>query len=127
MGLPVDLYSNARYRACANGGVTERYDRFVVVNIPGPFEPADDAPALLLVPGNLRGYAKLVAAVSVNGGWFEKRPEGMIGPMMGGNYAGTSDSRFREAVEKITGRGSEGLVPVHDRYETPADYDRLSR
>jgi hypothetical protein len=36
--------------------------------------------------------------------------------MMGGNYGGTSDSRFNEAVQHITGF-RPGVVPIHDRYE----------
>jgi hypothetical protein len=43
-----------------------------------------------------------------------------IGPMMGGNYIASSDSRFTKAI------GFYGAVPVHDRYETPAEYASLS-
>jgi hypothetical protein len=38
--------------------------------------------------------------------------------MFGGNYAGTSDSRFKDAVENLIGTRFYGAIPVHDRYET---------
>jgi len=37
--------------------------------------------------------------------------------MFGGNYAATSDSRFGEAIEKLTGQDFYGAVPIHDRKE----------
>lgn len=37
--------------------------------------------------------------------------------MFGGNFAYTSDSRFSEAVEALTGHHLIGAVPIHDRYE----------
>jgi hypothetical protein len=46
--------------------------------------------------------------------------EKRIGPMMGGNFIYTSDSRFSKL--------NNGLpIPIHDRYETQRDYDILSR
>jgi hypothetical protein len=49
---------------------------------------------------------------------FDKdRGEG-VGPMAGGNYVGTSDSRFRGVAS--------GLLPVHDRWETQEQYNLLS-
>lgn len=47
------------------------------------------------------------------------RPEGQAGPMAGGNYAGSSDSRFRDV--------SPYPLPIHDRWETWEQYDMLSR
>jgi hypothetical protein len=40
--------------------------------------------------------------------------------MMGGNYAGSSDSRWTELTK------GHDLVAVHDRNETQAQYDYLS-
>lgn len=47
------------------------------------------------------------------------RPEGVAGPMMGGNYITTSDSRFRDVARYP--------LPVHDRFETWEQYDALTR
>jgi hypothetical protein len=41
--------------------------------------------------------------------------------MFGGNYAGTSDSRFSEACEALIGF-NPGVVRVFDRYETAEQY-----
>jgi hypothetical protein len=41
--------------------------------------------------------------------------------MFGGNYAGTSDSRFAEACEALIGF-NPGAVRVFDRYETAEQY-----
>ena len=43
-----------------------------------------------------------------------------IGPMFGGNYVVTSDSRFSETFGRRP-------IPVHDRFETPEHYAELSR
>jgi len=45
--------------------------------------------------------------------------DGCVGPMAGGNYVGSSDSRFCDV--------SPYPIPVHDRFETQAQYDMLSR
>jgi hypothetical protein len=47
--------------------------------------------------------------------------------MFGGNYAETSDGRFTEALRELTGAKFYGAVPIFDRYETPAEYEALSR
>lgn len=44
-------------------------------------------------------------------------PPGMYGPMFGGNFLWTSDSRFPTAAP----------LPIHDRFETPEQYEQLSR
>jgi hypothetical protein len=49
-----------------------------------------------------------------------ERPEGMLGPMAGGTFIDTSDSRFSAAV------GFYGAVSLHDRWESQAQYDALS-
>ena len=46
-------------------------------------------------------------------------PEGCAGPMAGGNFAYTSDSRFHDL--------SDRPLPVHDRFETWEQHDALSR
>lgn len=49
-------------------------------------------------------------------------PKGKVGPMMGGNFIYTSDSR----LYKIGERKCAVPIPVHDRFETPEQYRALS-
>lgn len=109
MGLLLNVYRND-LGDCTAGGVSSKVSTVCVVNVEGPFEPSDKFPGVELVDERLVGgrpYPKLVPIDLVNSGkWF----------MFGGNYAGTSDSRFAEAIEKITGVRS-GILPIHDRVE----------
>jgi len=50
---------------------------------------------------------------------IENKPGERVGPMFGGNYVMTSDSRFRDV--------SPYPLPVHDRFETQEQYALLSR
>ena len=50
-------------------------------------------------------------------------PEGKVGPMFGGNYASTSNGAWAEILGERTSR----VLPIHDRFETPDEYDVLSR
>lgn len=106
MGLLISVYRDAG-GDCSLNGISSNHDFLTVVNVEGPFEPSEKAPAVWLVPGNVPNSAKLVPNdPSVSG----KRG------MMGGNFGGTSDSRFRVAVEKLIG-GHVSIVPIHDRFE----------
>ena len=50
----------------------------------------------------------------------------LVGPMPGGNYAGTSDSRWNDFLEGWgIARGT--LLAIYDRYETPEQNEALSR
>lgn len=113
MGLTVSVYRDAELNGydCTNGGITSKFARLNVVNVAGPFDPSDDCPAVMLVDDKPCGrpYPKLVPAVFDEDTQTWKRQEGWF--MMGGNYAGTSDSRFR--TEGMTA----GILPVHDRME----------
>jgi len=95
-----------------NGGVTSKYDKFVLTGegVPEIFAPSADSPELRLVKRNIGGKPYLHAEPTVD------RP-GMIGGMAGGNYITTSDSRFP----------SQYPISVHDRYETQEQYDILSK
>ena len=105
---------------CTNNGVSAVAGSLCVVNVPGPFNPSPALPAVELVEGpGGRGHAILRPV--------EAKKPGMVGPMFGGNFGYSSDSRFSEAVQKLTGSRHYGAVAIHDRYETPADYEALSR
>lgn len=116
MGLIVDVYRSFRENDdflevtdCTNGGITNcetGVHKLTLVNVDGPFDPEPGRPAAWLLPGYVEGTVRIVP-VDVGDSWT----------MFGGNYAGTSDSRFTEAVEKITGATFYGAVPIHDRVE----------
>ncbi|MND22857.1 hypothetical protein D3C76_165600 [compost metagenome] len=110
MGLIVEVYRSARMGDCTNNGVSSRVDSLTLVNVSGPFEPSDNAPAAWLVPHRtMKGVVYIVCEDPVTSGKW---------PMAGGNYAATSDSRFSEAVQKLTGFPVwHGAVKIHDRYE----------
>lgn len=114
--LDLTVYSNPQYRGCANGGWTETHDSLYVACPRGPWEIEEDDPALFDL---VLGPYCTVHLRPRNGG------EG-AGPMMGGSYAGTSDSRFAHMCEELTGSYWHGAVAVHDRYESQELYERLS-
>ena len=107
-GLNVQVLYNNTYRKCANGGITERHETVWVVANP----KSDVYNMLPTIPGTARN---LVVA-DERGGVIHLRPfeqpSGMCGPMMGGSYAHTPDSRWRTIV------GVDYPVAVHDRFET---------
>lgn len=105
MGLPVYIY-HGKLGECSNGGLSSRVDELTLTNVEGPFEPTPERPAAILVQRN--GHLH----VEPEG----PRPEGCVGPMMGGCYVATPDTRFFRAV------GFYGAVPLHDRYETTEQY-----
>lgn len=104
MGLILDLY-RSDYDSTLN--VFHGKRQVTVVNAAGPFDPTDDAPAALLAT-NAFGNPIIVPAT---------RPDGMAGPMDGGTYAATSDSRLRDAQVAVAGYAIYGGLPVHDRFE----------
>lgn len=113
MGLIVHVYRDS-LGDCTNGGISSKANSLCLVNVEGPFSPNAQTPAAMLVRGNGPGIAKIVPAVWCEIGEYNPETRWV---MMGGNYAATSDSRFREAVEKITGSRFYGAVPIHDRIE----------
>ena len=51
-------------------------------------------------------------------------PKGKVGPMFGGNFVYTSDSRFPSLYGKMN--CAHFPIPVHDRFETQEMYERMS-
>lgn len=128
MGLIAYVYRDAKLGDCTNGGLSGRCDRLTVVNAAGPFDPTDDMPAVL-IDSHGRGIVRAVPARYDEGAgqWVPDRPDGAVGPMFGGNYLAASDSRFRKLCERLTGGSFYGAVAIHDRFETPEQYEALSR
>jgi hypothetical protein len=123
MGLIANIYRWS-LSDCSNGGLSSRVNEVTLVNVEGPFEPNEDRPAALLLNGHSMGTVRVVPAVEVApGGSYEA--EGR--PMMGGAYVATSDARFTEAVERLTGAPFYGAVALHDRYEDAATARMVSR
>lgn len=93
---------------CTNGGITATQNEFVLVGpgIPELIEASDRLPALICE--SWYGHFKAAPVGS--------KPE-LIGPMFGGNFVWSSDSRFP----------GKHPIPVHDRFETPRDYDFYTR
>lgn len=108
MGMYVQVF-RSNLGDCTNGGESSKYNGFCLLNVEGPFEPSDDYPA-----------ARLLRHPTVNEHCFvvpDTKLKGSKPYMCGGNFAYTSDSRFHEAVKKLTGAGGSFAVSIHDRVE----------
>jgi hypothetical protein len=88
---------------CTNGGITSKMNSLILGGVPNCPFTGDENNTVVLVE-RCTGY---VCAVPV------KQPEGMCGPMFGGNFIYSSDSRFP----------SNYPIPVHDRFEAWSDVD----
>jgi hypothetical protein len=116
MGIQVSIYKQVPYGNdflddidCTLGGESSYAKGFTVINCDGPFEPNEDYPAAELVMAEPIGGRKILRLIpeSKKGKWT----------MFGGNYAGTSDSRFSELCDRLLGGSFYGAVAVHDRVE----------
>lgn len=103
-----------------NGGVSGRYNSIMVVCDTGNNENIDpDNPPenlFMLVGSSYSNSPRLVPRRAT--------PNGLVGPMFGGNYADTSDSRWGKMVAKHFGDAYRftHCLPIFDRYETPEQY-----
>ena len=106
MGMLV-FVSRSSLGDSTNNGASKYVDGFCLTNVPGPFQPSDECPAAVVVDTQPFGrpYPHIVPADLLQ-----------ASPMMGGNYAGTSDSRFCEFVREAGG-GPFGMLPIFDRVE----------
>ena len=103
---------------CTNGGASGKYDT-LYVECPGGYDELDESDERLFkIDTTAFGNPILVP---------KNKPSGVIGPMAGGNYGASSDSRFSRAVKLATGCDFYGALPIHDRFETQQTYDMLSR
>lgn len=107
-GLLVSLFvlmRDGRAEDCTNGGLSSRFDTFVLQGEDGkaigPFRGSNDRPLLCVVRRNIMGREYLhVEPVFAPG---QIKP----GLMAGGRYVGTSDGRFPNAYP----------LSLHDRIE----------
>jgi len=115
MGLILEVF-RCSYGDCSAGGISSKYKEVTAINCEGPFDPAPDRPPVILESH----VANCVRAVPVDtDGRPLRRPE-HTGPMFGGCYVASSDSRFGEKVRALLGHKFYGAVALHDRYEGPA-------
>ena len=106
--LPVNVYYNDHFRRCANDGVTETCETLYLVIPEGWYSLEESDPRLLRI---VEHRGKYMHAEPINPG----DTSGCVGPMFGGNFVYTSDSRFPNKYP----------IPVHDRYETYEQYKLL--
>ena len=81
------------------------------------FEASPERPAFKLVVRTFGPSGETLSLVPVEAP-RDMVGRDMVGPMMGGAYAASSDSRFSEAAVG----GFYGAVAVHDRYESARQY-----
>ena len=118
MGLHINVYKEVKTGNgwldnvdCTNGGITSKNIKgLCITNCDGPFDPCEDYPAARLIVRSVMGR-KIVNIVP------EEELEKKSWTMMGGNYGGTSDSRFGDKVEEMMESAFYGAVPIHDRVE----------
>jgi len=109
MGMIVQVYRAADpfFGDCTNGGISSKFHTLTVVNVEGPFEPTPERPAVRLECHHQHCLRLVPVFEGSDKKWFQS----------GGNFAETSDSRFREACEKLSGQQWYGAVAIHDRTE----------
>jgi len=104
-GLLVNIYEAKRLGNCSNGGISATCENLVLLGPDAPFGADEVTPAVVILEKS-NGY--VYARPATTGGELIEK-EGMAGPMMGGSFIYTSDSRFPYLYP----------VPLHDRWETP--------
>ena len=110
MGMLVWVYRTPLGGDCTANGISKDAKCLCLVNVEGPFTPDDETPAALLVKRDAVGNVVIVECTPDG-----RKREGWS--MFGGNFAYTSDSRFSEAVQKLSGYKFSFPVSIHDRYE----------
>lgn len=104
MGILAWIYDSPLGNS-SNDGLSAKHTEVCVVNVDGPFKPTDDTPAVRLVK---RSTGNIVCVpIGLEDKWT----------MFGGAFVYTSDRRFNEAVEELSGYNHSFPVALHDRVE----------
>ena len=114
--LPVYVYRSP-LGDCTNGGLSASLQIMCLACPDGWLDVEDDDPRLLRLEArdfHRRKSPPYLVAIPVNPGLPTEKN---VGPMFGGNFIWTSDSRFP----------GDYPIPIHDRWETAEQYDILSR
>lgn len=117
-GLRCEIYKGKceTITDCSNGGISSRVNEVILIGdgIRGPFEPDSESPAVEIRSIRVGlGFEHFYAVPIAD----ELRHEGHVGPMFGGCFIYTSDSRFP----------FDHPIPLHDRWETREQYRALSQ
>lgn len=99
---------------CTNGGLSGGTTKNITIvgdAAPAMYEPDKDAPGFKVVTKHYSfgSHTHLEP--------LDPPPDGHIGWMMGGNFAHTSDSRWKDIA------GHAYPLPIHDRSESKKQYD----
>ena len=101
-GISLEVFSNPKYRGCANGGISERFDELLIEHQRGNLD----------LTGNEENLVKLVHRKIGGRDVYHLTPIDDKGQyMMGGSYAGSCDNRFYEL------HNIYGALAIHDRKE----------
>lgn len=110
MTLPVYVYRSGALGDCTGGGISSYVDKLYLIVPDGFCDMTEDDPRVVEVKHI--GDCAYVTAVHPS-----RAPDAVLGPMAGGNFVYSPDSRFP----------SDYPLSIHDRWETPEMYDLLSR
>jgi len=113
-GLSVSVYTSDG--DTTNGGLSAFFTRVFAFSkdLEGNYDVKDMRPIdpVFVIEPNRNGAQFGPVAYPV------EDADGRVGPMFGGNFLWTSDSRFR--------RMFDGPIPIHDRFETVEEYKAMS-
>lgn len=108
------IYKHPTFARCANGGLSERFDEVLVEHPRGNYTIDTDNPPENAVRIEHRGRSYFAAVP------LKETPAGHTDWMAGGAIIDSSDSRFHELTNGAPAH-------LHDRCETWAAYDALTR
>lgn len=125
--LSVEVYKSARLGDCTNHGMSSRHDKLLIACPRGNEEiDSENVPdnfAMMELRNVMGAIIPTIYPAEITADGRIVKREGKS-YMMGGNFAHTSDSRFRDLLNGMWGVGA---VAIHDRYETPEEYALYSR
>lgn len=107
--LPIYVFRNDVFAGCSNGGISEKYDKLLLVCGDGYVDIDESSPPenLVHITDAITGYKRIEPVAKVK--------PGNVGWMDGGAIAYCSDSRF-----------ASNPLRIHDRQESRYMYDLLS-
>lgn len=113
-GLYVEIYRHGSGRF-ANGGISDSVNRVWVAVADGNvrYETLGKSRTPAVSIETWFGYYRAIG-LPVDSHFDELDAESLVGPMFGGTFLWTSDSRFRRLFPHP--------IPFHDRYETAEQY-----
>lgn len=114
--LPIDVYKHGKYD-CTNGGISSKYNELLVMCPDGHVKvDLENPPENLVIVVKRFLFGKTIYYIE------PYKIAKHIGWMSGGNFAFSCDSRFSRLID-----GNHYAISIHDRQETQAEYDVLSK